>query len=99
MKKQITEAFERASTDDYILCCSCHKMDKKATEAFSVLYPDKPVPQVIKGRDRVHQFAHVHNNDHLKAISKLSGKYAYYIKLLGDDIVEEVDLVKGTKLR
>ena len=82
-----------------ILCCSCFRMDKKASEAYALLFPNDVLPQIIKGRDRVYKFASVHNNDHIKAIAKLSGKYAYYVNLGEDDkIKEEYDLVKGKRI-
>lgn len=81
-----------------ILCCSCFRMDKKASEAFSVLFPNEVLPDIIKGKDRIYKFAKEINNDHITAISKLTGKFAYYVELDGDKIIEEYDLVKGTRL-
>lgn len=81
-----------------ILCCSCFRMDKKASEAFSVLFPNEVLPKIIKGRDRIYKFAKEINNDHITAISKLTGKFAYYVELDGNKIMKEYDLVKGTRL-
>ena len=82
----------------FILTCSCHSMDKRAKESFSLLFPDTPVPEIIKGRDRLYKFAKAVGNDHLVAISKLSGKFAYYVKMDGGRIIEEGDLVKGRRI-
>ena len=46
-----------------ILCCSCFRMDKKASEAFSVLFPNEILPEIIKGKARIHKFATEINND------------------------------------
>jgi hypothetical protein len=73
-------------------------MDKRAKESFSLLFPDATVPEVIKGRDRLYKFAQSIGNDHIMAISKLSGRYAYYVKLEGDKIIEEWDLQKGRRI-
>lgn len=81
-----------------ILCCSCFRMDKKAAEAFTLIYPNEVLPEIIKGRDRIHKFAEQTKNEHIKAISKLSGRFAYYIRLENGKIVEEYDLVRGTRL-
>lgn len=81
-----------------ILCCSCFRMDKKASEAFSVLFPNEVLPDIIKGKDRIHKFAKEINNDHITAISKLTGKFAYYVELDGNKIIKEYDLMKGTRL-
>lgn len=82
----------------YILCCSCFNMGKRAAEAFSVLFPTEVLPDIIKGRDRLYKLGKELNNDHIIAISKLSGKYAYYVELDGDKIVKEYDLLRGSRL-
>lgn len=81
-----------------ILTCSCFNMKKKASESFSLLFPNEPLPDIIKGRDRVYKFAKDKGNDHLIAISKLSGKYAYYVEMDGGKIIKEYDLLKGTRI-
>ena len=73
-------------------------MDKKASEAFCVMFPDKVLPGIVKGRDRIYKLAQQLNNDHIKAISKLSGKFAYYVVLDGDKIIEEYDLLTGRRV-
>lgn len=83
---------------EFILTCSCHNMSKKASEAFCLLFPDKVLPEIIKGRDRVYKLAQELTNEHIKAISKLSGKYAYYIQFEDGKIVKEYDLLKGKRI-
>lgn len=83
---------------EYILICSCFNMGKKAAEAFSVLFPNKVLPEIIKGRDRIFKFAEKTSNEHIKAISKLSGKFAYYICLDNNKIVTEYDLLRGRRI-
>ena len=83
---------------EYLLCCSCFNQEKKAREAFSLLFPDKVCPEVIKGKDRLYKFAKELGNDHILSISKLSGRFAYYVKLEGDKIVEEWDLIHGKRI-
>lgn len=99
MKKQIQDAFDREDNRKrLILCCSCFNMEKKSREAFSVLFPDEISPDVIKGKDRLYKFAKEIGNDHILAISKLSGRFAYYVKLEGGKIVEEWDLIHGKRI-
>lgn len=81
-----------------ILICSCFNMNKKASEAFSLLFPNEVLPDIIKGKDRIHKFAKEINNDHIAAISKLTGKFAYYVELEDGKIVKEYDLVRGTRI-
>lgn len=82
----------------YIVCCSCFNMAKRASQAFSTMFPDEVLPPIIKGRDRVYRLSQDLGNEHIKAISKLSGKYAYYIELDGDTIIKEYDLVHGKRI-
>lgn len=99
VKKQISDAFDReAGIQKLILCCSCFNMEKKAREAFSLLFPNEVLPDIIKGKDRIRKFAKEINNDHITAISKLTGKFAYYVELDDDKIAKEYDLVRGTRI-
>lgn len=83
----------------YILICSCYGMSKKASEAFSLLHPQDVLPEIIKGKDRIHKLAKKLGNEHIIALSKLSGKFAYYIKLdENNKIIEEWDLIRGKRL-
>ena len=81
-----------------ILTCSCFNMGKKASEAFTVLFPNEVLPDVIKGRDRISKFAKEVNNDHVAAISKLTGRFAYYIEIKDGKILKEYDLVRGSRI-
>lgn len=95
MKKQTQKAF---GNYEAILTCSCFRMDKKASEAFCLMFPDKVCPEIIKGRDRVYKLAQSLHNEHIKAISKLSGKYAYYVQIENNKIVKEIDLLTGRRI-
>lgn len=93
IKKLIQDAFDRENgIRRLVLCCSCFNMEKKAKEAFSVLFPEEVFPEVIKGRDRIYKFAMETGNEHIKALSKLTGRYAYYLEMDGNDIIKEYDL-------
>lgn len=83
---------------EFILTCSCFRMDKKAAEAFSILFPDKVLPEIVRGRDRLYKLSQAIGNEHIKAISKLSGKFAYYVELDGDNITKEYDLMTGKRI-
>lgn len=83
---------------EVILTCSCFRMDRKASEAFSLLFPNRVLPTIIKGKDRISKFSLKKDLPHIKAISRLSGRFAYYVKLDGDKIVEEWDLLKGSRI-
>ena len=82
----------------YILTCSCHNMSKRASEAFCLLYPNQVLPEIVKGRDRLYKLGKELGNDHILAISKLSGKFAYYVELEGNKIIKEYDLISGKRI-
>ena len=81
-----------------ILVCTCFKMGDKASGTFSLLFPEEEVPEIIKGRDRIGKFAKEIKNDHITAISKLTGKFAYYVELEDNKIIEEWDLIRGKRI-
>lgn len=83
---------------NYILTCSCHNMDKRAKEAFSLLYPNVVLPEIVKGRDRLYKLAKGLGNDHILAISKLSGRFAYYVELDDNNVItKEISLLTGAR--
>lgn len=82
-----------------ILTCTCFNMKKKASSAFAMLFPREVLPDIIKGRDNIAKFANKIGNDHIKAISKLTGRFAYFIELSDDQkIVREYDLLTGKRI-
>lgn len=82
-----------------ILTCSCSGQDKKALEAYSLLFPDSSIPEVVRGRDHVYKLYQETKNDHIKALSRLNGRYSYYLELEGNDIIKEIDLITGKRVR
>lgn len=82
-----------------LLVCTCFNQEKKARQAFSVFFPNEVCPDVIKGKDKIFKFAKEVDNKHIEAIAKLSGRFAYYVELDGNNIIKEYDLVKGTRIR
>lgn len=81
-----------------ILCCTCFKMDKKAAQAFSLLFPNEVLPDIVKGRDRIYKLAKEIGNSNLIAISKLSGRFAFYVELENDKIMAEYNLITGARI-
>lgn len=82
----------------YILICSCFGQAKRAREAFSIMFPNQVLPEIIKGRDRLYKLGKSLDNDHIIALSKLSGKFAYYVELDDGKIIKEIDLVHGRRI-
>lgn len=100
VKKQIQDAFDReAGIKRFILTCSCHNMGKRASEAFCLLYPNQVLPDIVKGRDRLYKLGKTLDNQHILAISKLSGKFAYYVELDDNNaITKEINLLTGGRI-
>lgn len=89
----------------YILTCSCHNMGKRVSEAFTLMFPNKirlpyqNMPPIVKGRDRLYKLGKELQNDHIIAISKLSGKFAYYVELDDNNtITKEINLLTGARI-
>ena len=82
----------------YILCCSCFNMSKKATQGFNVLFPNDVLPNIIKGKDRIYKLSEKLENEHIKAISKLSGKFAFYVEIEKNKVVKEYNLLTGKRI-
>lgn len=99
LKKQISGAFDKeAGITRVILTCSCGGMHKKAAEAFCLLHPNEVLPEIVKGRDRLYKLGKKLGNDHILAISKLSGKFAYYVEIDDNNtITREINLINGRR--
>lgn len=82
-----------------ILCCSCLRQDKKALEVHAEMFPSVPV-EVVKGRDRLSKLADQLSNAHIRAISRLSGRFAY-LEVLSEnnEILEEYNLLTKRRVR
>ena len=81
-----------------ILICSCFRMDKKAIEAFNIMFPNEVLPDIVRGKDRIYKLSEKLGNDHLKAISKLSGKFAFYVEIEDNKVVKEYNLLTGKRI-
>lgn len=83
----------------FLLVCSCSGRDKKAKMEYEILFPNTPIPQMVRGKEAIAKLASQHNNDHLRAISKLNGNFSYYVDINEDGkIITEYDLVKGKRV-
>lgn len=89
---------EQSKNRHIILCCSCMRQDKKALEVHAQMFPDVPV-EVVKGRDRLAKLADQLSNSHIRAISRLSGRFAYLEVLSpNNDILEEYNLLTKRRI-
>lgn len=85
---------------EYILVCRCPGVKGKALAAYNIKHPNEILPEVISGGGRISKLAAELGNEHIKAISRVRDKFAYYVRLDDkNEIVEEIDLIRGTKIR
>lgn len=85
-----------------ILTCSCKGQDKFVREAYSILYPDTPVPPIYKGRGSITQLADKYPDTnlskYLKGIASNKEKYAYLLTTDGRDVLSLINLKTGAKI-
>lgn len=88
--------------NELILTCSCPGTPKFATEAFSLLFPERLHPIMVTGSKKILQEASRPQNlrikDYLMALAKNKEKFAYYIRYDEDKIYELWDLKKGVRV-
>ena len=84
---------------DYILTCQCSGQARKAKMAYEILRPEKEVPEVVIGREKIFKLGCDLNNIHIKSIAKIKGVFSYFISVKGDEIVEEYNLMTGKRLK
>lgn len=82
----------------YLLICSCGGQEKKARDKLFMLSPVEAEVTVVRGRDNISKLARRYNNEHLKALAKLTGRYSYYVEIEGNKIITEIDLIRGRRL-
>lgn len=82
----------------YILICNCGGREGKAKAAYQILFPNEPLPEIIKGKEAIAKFALIQKNEHIKAIAKLTGKFSYYVNIEDGEITEEYDLMTGKRV-
>ena len=74
-------------------------MEKRAKEVFGLLtHGQEDLPEIVKGRDRIYKLGKQLSSSHILAISKLTGRFAYYVELEDNKIIAEYDLMKGTRI-
>ena len=88
--------------NEYIIICGCSGMPRRAESAFHIAFPNKKMPVIYKGKSQITELAGQKTGTNLSryllAISKKSGKFAYYIKEDGGDVSLNYDLLKGKRI-
>ena len=87
---------------EYLVICGCSGMQHRAESAFKIAFPRKATPTVCKGKSQIAQLAGQRSGTdlsrYLLAISKKSGKFAYYIEEDNGTVTMNYDLLKGKKV-
>lgn len=87
---------------NYLVICGCSGMRHRAESAFKIAFPLKKAPAVRKGKSQITQLAGQYSGTdlsrYLLAISKKSGKFAYYIEENDGTVTLNYDLLKGKRI-
>lgn len=87
---------------EYLVICGCSGMQHKAELAFKVAFPKKNIPTICKGKSQISELAgRYFGTDlsrYLLAISKKSGRFAYYIEEDNGVVTMNYDLLKGKRI-
>ena len=77
-------------------------MQHRAESALKIAFPLKTTPTVCRGKSQIAQLAGQHSGTdlsrYLLAISKKSGKFAYYIEENNGTVTLNYDLLKGKRI-
>lgn len=88
--------------NEYLIICGCSGMPRRAESAFKIAFPGEKVPVVYRGKSQITELAGQKSGTdlsrYLLAISKKSGKFAYYIKEEDGAVTLNYDLLKGKRL-
>lgn len=87
---------------NYLVICGCSGMQHRAESALKIAFPLKTTPTVCRGKSQIAQLAGQHSGTdlsrYLLAISKKSGKFAYYIEENDGTVTLNYDLLKGKRI-
>lgn len=87
---------------NYLVICGCSGMQHRAESALKIAFPLKTTPTVCRGKSQIAQLAGQHSGTdlsrYLLAISKKSGRFAYYIEDNDGTVTMNYDLLKGKKV-
>lgn len=68
--------------NEYIVTCRCLGMPKFAQEAYSMLFPENPNPELFSGASHIYKLADSFPNSefqkYLKGLARSKEKFAYY---------------------
>ncbi len=88
---------------EYILVCSCSGVPEKAQTSYKIMFPDKPVPEVFKGKNRITTLAESNPGTNLHsyalAFAKKNGQFAQLLVVdeFGN-IKENYNLLTGKRV-
>lgn len=87
---------------EYLIICGCSGMQHRAESSFKIAFPRKETPTVCRGKSQIAQLAGQRSGTdfsrYLLAISKKSGRFAYYIEEEDGAVSLNYDLLKGKRL-
>lgn len=86
----------------FIFTCACKDQEIFVKEAYQLLFPNSPTPQIYKGTN-IYSIYEKYPNTNLatyaKALAKNKEKFAYYIETdENQDIIKQYNLKTGGRL-
>ena len=86
-----------------LFICSCSGVRERAEAGFKILFPKDETPNVYRGEAAIIKVAHANSGtnlgEYLTAISKMNGRFAYYVE--SDDagnVIDNYNLLTGKKV-
>lgn len=88
---------------EYIVTCQCNDMPKFAQEAYSMLFPDNPNPELLSSKSNITHLADQYPNSefqkYLKGLARSKEKFAYLFKVTENgEIKSLINLKTGAKV-
>ena len=86
-----------------LFICSCSGVRERAEAGFKILFPKEEIPNVYRGEAAILKVAHANSGtnlgEYLTAISKMNGRFAYYVAAdENGDVTDNYNLLSGKKV-
>lgn len=87
----------------YILTCSCQGTPAFAKEAFRVLFPKEPFPEIFTGQNNIctiaDRYTGTNFGNYARTLAKARGKFAHYFEVDDKgDVLAQINLKTGMRV-
>lgn len=86
-----------------IITCTCKGTPAFAKDAFQILYPGQPVPEIVSEKNQIYTVAEkwqgTNFGNYAKALAKNQEKFAYYFEIAENgDVITQINLKTGMRV-